>query len=241
MRLDPFDPAEGASVERIIDAVLFDLDNTLFDRDLVFTAWARSFVRERLCLIDETEIEEAARVIIDIDASGYVSRTAFAQALKDRYEVLTEPIDRLVTIFRDQLVAHMPPLDGATERLLSALERAGIPWGIITNGSPSQLNKIRSLGLESRAGCVLVSEIVGIRKPDPAIFHEAAELLGILPANILFVGDNAAADIGGAHGAGMQTAWLHRGREWPEDPGGSAPHHSIASLADLIPVVVTRL
>jgi putative hydrolase of the HAD superfamily len=227
-------------LERVIAAVLFDLDNTLFDRDLVFAAWARTFVRERLGLIEEDEVEEAIRVIVEIDASGYVSRTAFLRALNNRYAVLTEPIDQLVAAFRDQLVAHMPSLDEETERLLGALERGGVPWGIITNGAPSQLNKIRKLGLEPRATCVLVSEIVGIRKPDPAIFRAAAEQLGITPANILFVGDNAVADIGGAYGAGMQTAWLHRGRLWPESSSSLAPHHIIASLADLIPVVAAR-
>jgi putative hydrolase of the HAD superfamily len=43
----------------------------------------------------------------------------------------------------------------------------------------------------------------------------ALELTGASATTTLFVGDNPEADILGAQGLGMFTAWVHRGREWP--------------------------
>ncbi len=53
-------------------------------------------------------------------------------------------------------------------------------------------------------------------KPDPSIFLEALRQLGNpTPGEVLFIGDNPEADIGGAQAVGMATAWIRRGRQWP--------------------------
>jgi putative hydrolase of the HAD superfamily len=77
-----------------------------------------------------------------------------------------------------------------------------------------------------QATCIVVSDSVGARKPDPAIFHAATARIGIVPAHILVVGDHPTADIAGAARAGMQTAWLRRGREWLA--------HSVEPVPDVI-------
>ena len=55
----------------------------------------------------------------------------------------------------------------------------------------------------------------GAHKPDSSIFEHALELIGAHASETLFVGDNPVADICGARGVGMRTAWLHHGRNWP--------------------------
>jgi len=142
--------------------------------------------------------------------------------------------------FREQLLAVLPPVDKDTDHLLTALESAAVPWGIVSNGEAIQLNKIRNLGLSSRASCALVSEIVGIQKPDPMIFLPAAEQLHVTPREILFVGDHPVADIDGASAVGMQTAWVRRGRTWPRELSHRIPNYIIDSLADLMWIVESR-
>jgi putative hydrolase of the HAD superfamily len=224
-------------VDHAVRAVLFDLDNTLADRDSAFAAWARWFARERLGLSDGVSIAEIVTDLIALDAGGRAPKDAMFRALKERHVGLTEPVDALVAAFREQLLAHLPPLDPAAGRLLAALADARVPWGIVSNGSSSQLLKIRKLELDALAGCVVISEIVGARKPDPAIFRAAAEHLGVAPADVLFVGDHPEADVLGAAGAGMQTAWLRRGQPWPADLASFAPNYAIESLAELLWVV----
>ncbi len=50
--------------------------------------------------------------------------------------------------------------------------------GVISNGSPDvQYRKLEAIGLGGIFACVLLSEEIGIRKPDPRIFHIAANAL----------------------------------------------------------------
>jgi 4-nitrophenyl phosphatase len=55
---------------------------------------------------------------------------------------------------------------------------------------------------------------IGIGKPEPPLFHAAAERLGCEPHQAAMVGDSVASDIAGGRKAGMFTIWLkpdHRG------------------------------
>ncbi|MDQ3695982.1 MAG: HAD family hydrolase [Chloroflexota bacterium] len=218
-----------------VRGVLFDLDNTLVDRDPVFLAYAAWFARERLGLREEAEHRVAVDLLVTLDAGGYGLKPAMFAAIQARYPVLAGEIDALVVEFRQQLLCHITGIDAATAHLLDKLDRHNLPWGIVTNGSSNQLAKIRALTLEHRARAIVVSEVVGVRKPEREVFLLAAAQLAIAPAATLFVGDNPLADIQGAHQAGMQTAWLRRGRLWPPDLANCAPTYSIDSLSELCP------
>jgi putative hydrolase of the HAD superfamily len=220
-----------------IKGVLFDLDNTLLDRNRVFADWARWFARERRLYADDAEVEECATFLIEVDAGGYTPRNVVFERLKERHPSLTDEVNILVEAFREQLAARIRGLDDGPAQLLDALGRAGIPWGIVTNGAPSQLMKIRNLGIETRATCILVSEIAGVRKPDPAIFRAAADQLGVAPRDILFIGDNPEADIVGAAKAGMQTAWIRCGKDWPAAFAATPPQHTVDSLHELVRLI----
>ncbi len=76
----------------------------------------------------------------------------------------------------------------------------------------------------------------GVAKPDARIFHAAAGLAGVSAAEVLHVGDDAALDILGALGAGMQTVWVNREQhEWCH---AEQPHHSVASLTELVVLLI---
>ncbi len=63
---------------------------------------------------------------------------------------------------------------------------------------------------------VIESSVVGVRKPDPAIFRLGVEAMGYRQENILVVGDSFSKDIVPAHEVGCRTAWL-RGEGWVKD------------------------
>ena len=226
---------QGQAAARYHDsAVLFDLDNTLADRDGAFLAWARWFARAHLGLRRRQAIDEAVAVLTAIDADGRTAKQELFSAVRDRYPSLSEDVDILAATFRQQLLGSLPPLAAGAARLIDALDAAGIPWGIISNGSAAQIRKVEKLGLVDRAAYVVISEEVGVRKPDPAIFHVAAARIGVAPARIVFVGDHPEADVAGAARAGMRTAWLRRGRAWPSHLAPVVPDVSIESLDELL-------
>ncbi len=204
-------------MQRPIHAVLFDLDNTLADREAAFSGWCRWFAREHLSLRNAESIKHVVATLVALDDDGHLPRETFFHRVKAQYPNLDTEADVLIEAFRSELSTHLPPLDDATATLLAALDGSRLPWGIVTNGSSqNQRRKLRHLGLESRAGCILISEEIGLRKPDAAIFRLAAERLGAPIPQVLFVGDHPEADVVGAGSAGMQTAWLHRNRSWPD-------------------------
>ena len=97
--------------------------------------------------------------------------------------------------------------------------------GLITNGpAEKQKGKVRTLGLsgwipEER---MLISGVVGIDKPDPAIFLMAEERSGTEPEKMIFVGDSIPNDITPAYKLGWKTIFLNRKPKEPEF-GGICP------------------
>jgi len=78
----------------------------------------------------------------------------------------------------DALYRQVPTyttLDRDADRLLDAR----VPFGIVTNGSRYQTHTIQALGLDTRTSCILVSELVGGRKADAAIFAAAEDGLSM--------------------------------------------------------------
>lgn len=65
-----------------------------------------------------------------------------------------------------------------------------------------------AVGIGERTDHYIFSNEVGVAKPDPKIFTEAAALLGVAPSAITHVGDNFVADYQGATRAGMQAVHL---------------------------------
>ncbi len=75
----------------------------------------------------------------------------------------------------------------------------------------------------------------GSGKPQAPIFRAAANSIGLLPRDMLHVGDDAALDVAGAQAAGMQAAWLVReARPWAE---GARPEVTVPDLGALCKVL----
>ncbi len=215
-----------------VHGVLFDLDNTLYDRDQTFEQCAHGFVKEHLAILEQDKRAEVLEQILTQGIKGYGARKmVFAEVVR-RFPKMPPDADALDALFYRQWLTHMR-LEAGTLRLLQALDAAGIPFGIVTNAGTRQNFKIDQLGLRSRAKCIFISEEFGGRKPEAAIFHAAASCLNVPCEQILFVGDNPIADICGAHNVGMATAWLHRGSTWPAEITEVQPDYALGFLAEL--------
>jgi len=184
---------------------LFDLDGTLVDREAAFRLWAKEFVAaHRLGAGGFARLLEA-------DAGHAGPRDRFFAHVCREFG-LAQPVADLWRAYR----RRMPELVSCRAEDLTALRRlrsAGWRVGIVTNGmADNQLAKIHNTGLAALVDGWCVSGEVGIRKPDPAIFHLAAERCGA-PAGAgggWMVGDSRALDIAGGHAAGMRTIWVRQ-------------------------------
>ena len=125
------------------------------------------------------------------------------------------PIRAVLFDLDDTLLNDDGELDARTETLLRDLKDAGYPVGVVTNGpTEGQWDKLQRTGVAGLVDAAVVSQEFGANKPDPSIFRHALALIGAQASETIFVGDNAVADIGGAHSVGMRTAWIRHGSEW---------------------------
>ena len=111
-------------------------------------------------------------------------------------------------------------LDGITP-VLTDLGR-DFKLGIIANQHPPVREAVGSYGIGGLFEVIIISEIVHLFKPDPAIFRAGLDEAGITGAEAVFVGDRPDNDIGPARAAGMKTVRFKRGIQYtlynPDDP-----------------------
>ena len=120
----------------------------------------------------------------------------------------------------------------AAVSLLNAI-RGNAKIGIITNGfSALQQVRLERTGLRDYFDLLVISEEVGVAKPNKKIFDYALEQAGNPDrSRVLMVGDTAESDILGGINAGLATCWLNAHHR--EQPEGIAPTWTVSSLHEL--------
>jgi len=103
----------------------------------------------------------------------------------------------------------------AESRVLLSRLRQRVALGVVSNFYGNVHRVLEEAELAPLLATIVDSSVVGVRKPDPAIFALAVERLGVEPAEVLYVGDSFEKDIVGAHAAGLRTGWLVAGVERP--------------------------
>ncbi len=201
--------------------ILFDLDDTLFDHrrathialqavhavhaaDLAFDAFAQEHARvlevyHQRFLAGELTLDEA-RAARMIEAFATFER-----------KISVEQSLAVADIYRREHRGNRALVPGARE-LLDALNGQA-RLGLITNNSVAeQFDKLRTLNIAHYFDSIVISEDVGVTKPDKRIFEIALERLGATAPQTVMVGDNLPVDIHGALNANIAAVWLNRSR-----------------------------
>lgn len=214
--------------------ICFDLDNTINDRQAAVDTWIGEFLaRPDVAALGSIESERAWLVALDQD--GYRSRADAFGEIRERYQ-LDATVDDLVAAYRSRVVELARLVPGAVA-CLNSFRQAGWTIAIVTNGSSGQQHsKIDRLGVRGLVDVVVVSEDLGIKKPDPLIFQAASDAAGIPLNGAWMVGDAMLQDIVGGARCGMKTAWIRRGRSWDRSLDG-APTLAVDDLRVLYDLV----
>jgi putative hydrolase of the HAD superfamily len=122
------------------------------------------------------------------------------------------------------------PIPGAAE-CLTRLREGGLRVGVVSNANGMVAEALARAGLAELVEVIVDSTVVGVAKPDPAIFSYALTPLGLAPEETWYLGDTVVFDARGAEAAGM-TAWIidHRGLHTVDYPRRVS---SLAEFADL--------
>jgi putative hydrolase of the HAD superfamily len=214
-------------------AVLFDLDDTLLDRRSAYEHFYRQLYEAHPQINRVSSWPEAREFFWSLSPNNAHDPRSGIRKVQARWPGVPGEPDEHYRTYYEGIVSAMTELPGA-RAVMDGLNASGTPWGVVTNGGPYQYRKVEATGLTGVIPALVVSGTFGREKPDPAIFREAARLIGLNGTSyskVLFVGDNPYTDIAGAHGVGMRTAWVRMGREYPSD--APRPDMVIDSVTEL--------
>ncbi len=218
---------------------LLDADNTLFDYDRAETEALDETLAQALPLVPREQARATYRAI----NAGYWKRfehgdVSLAALRVGRFADLLKDLDQAgdAAILSDGYVTRLSQkayfLPDADKVVRALSRRADLC--LVTNGiSIVQRGRLSRAGIADCFSAVLISEELGLAKPDRRFFEAACNALSLPPSDLLCVGDTPAADILGARAAGIDACWYApSGASWPLS--GDAPNYVIRSLKELL-------
>jgi len=212
------------------DGVLFDIDDTICEyrrsgEELLSLAFERAGVEPFFTA--EEYYGRHWRFTEASDSVEELRQRCFAALAEERGRdpETGRAVAKVYAAERDH--ANVRFLPGAAEAL-DAL--AGTyTLGAVTNGDPGmQSTKLDALGVDCFE-TVVHAGYDAPPKPEAEPFHAALDALDLDRGRTLFVGNSLAADVAGAHNAGLRVAWLADGTEDPQPE----PEYTLDSAGDL--------
>lgn len=206
-------------------AVLFDLDDTLYDEQQFVLSGLQAVVATFSHRLGVEPAEFMYCLVRTLKTGG-------RQRLFDRVLVYMGLYDRaLVSDMVEVYRGHTPniTLFPEAEIELQRLKERGYRLGLVTDGLPAvQRAKVYALGLERLMDVLVFTWSLGetCSKPSPEGYLFALRSLNIPPQQAVYVGDNEAKDFRGANQLGILTVRV-RPPAW-----GLAAAHVAASPDD---------
>lgn len=212
-----------------LKAVLFDLDDTLYDHQFGSRAALMALYEGYPCFqsIEFAELERQHSILLEhyhaylLRGEMTLDQVRFAR-FRDLFARHNGSADSALVVeaqalYRETYYSAEQVVPGGIT-LLKRLRSAGLKIGVVTNNSlAEQTGKIQRCGLDHLIDALVVPEVVGVPKPDPRIFAAALDQLGCAADEAVMIGDSWTADIEGAQAAGIRAIWLNRyGRVCPD-------------------------
>ncbi len=204
--------------KEIVTDVFFDLDHTLwdFEKNSALT-FEKIFAEHGV----QVELPDFLKAYVPVNLAFWklyrenkIKKESLRYLrLRNVFDAIGYPIDdMLITDLADSYIKHLSTYDHLLPNSRDILDylRPRYRMHIITNGFEEiQEKKLRNSNILGYFDHVINSEMAGVKKPDPIIFHLALERTRVLPENALMVGDNLEADILGARAVGFHTIHLN--------------------------------
>jgi putative hydrolase of the HAD superfamily len=244
---------------RLVNTILFDLDDTLHDDSRAYRAAAR---------MAADDVARSHGIVADVLARAYDrevarfwgnltaehlsvgiadSRTQMwydalrAAGIEDdvRHPVAFDvrELAKMTAAAYSRYRAEVLELAPGALALVETLRARGCKIGIVTNGfAATHHEKIARLGLTERVDAVFLADEMGMVKPDPGVFRHAMARLGSTSEHTAMVGDRYDRDISGALQLGLFTVLIDV-HAAPIPPGAPRPDAIVNAVADVLDVL----
>ena len=237
-------PSSYPPHDRRIQAVIFDLDNTLTD-----------FMK-----VKEDAIQGAVDAMID--AGLPLGRKEAIERIFAIYKDKGIEHQRVFNLFLEQtigrnddrilaaaVVAYRRARDGSlvtyphARIVLNRLLKAGYKMALVSDAPRFEAwIRLTSLGLQHSFDLVLTHDDTGAHKPDPRPFLMALDMLEVAPDRAVVIGDWKERDILGGHNAGLHTVYARYGDQYSKyadkvETEGPEPDYVVDDLLQLMDVL----
>ena len=233
--------------------VLIDLDDTLFDYPKTEEAAFRSTFKELGFFVESELSNDKKEEIYEKIKDRY--KDVNLQLWKDlekgavdkdrlkvvRFEKIIEEFDlkynpyEMSELYLKKLGEGIFPFE-ATEKLCEYLH-SKYKVGIVTNGIKEvQHSRIENSAISKYIDKIIISDEVGVNKPDKRIFEYAMNYFEIMDkSEVIMIGDSLGADIKGGQNAGIDTCWVNL-RNNVNDTG-IVPKYEVRKLEELFEIL----
>jgi putative hydrolase of the HAD superfamily len=220
-----------------LKAVLFDMDNTLFD----FVAAKIGACREILSYIGKEKrdiIGEPAELF------GYFLRGVYGfedyenirDYMQERNLFTAQGYRECCEIYERGKLQNLELYPTVTDTL-DKLKELGLKLVIITDADRQHaLARLTRVGLLEYFDLLVATDMTGTKKPDPAHFLFALEALGIKPGETLVVGDSIKRDMAPARKLGLKTAYASYGDWRPGEETDQCFDFRLNTFSDLLEI-----
>ena len=184
--------------------VLFDVNGTLLDPRALTASWEGAPAGLGLSVLDQTVLQS----MVDTLTGEFRPFTEYIRAaLAHRAELLGLGDDAVEAGM--SAAAALPPYPDAADGL-ARLRVAGHTVSAVTNSAADAARSaLDAAGLLEHMHAVVGADAVGAYKPDPRVYRNALDVLGLQAGETWFVAGHWW-DVAGAKRGGMRTAWIAR-------------------------------
>jgi putative hydrolase of the HAD superfamily len=182
-----------------ITAVIFDMDNTLFD-----------FVEAKLiacaAITDYLEINVEPVELLKYflrPVHGFESHEHIRDFLNDQHRYSKTAFTRCCAIYEEEKVAAIKPYPHMAE-MLSELRDRGFKLAVVTDAhNGNAMKRLKKAGLDEFFDAIITIDMHGKAKPSPEPFLLAMKNLGVTASETMLVGDSIRRDILPAKALGL--------------------------------------
>lgn len=240
----------GCSKENMVlktRAVLFDVDDTLFDRQRAQDMILQIIVQDLPAAFNGIDYRAVCHAFAESDRitceeyDAGVLKVGFRGRRSKLFLQMLGLDEAFADRISDLYVTRYPEVDAPVVGARSVVRNLaeGFQLGVVSNGFVDvQYRKLEALQISRFFDCIVLSEEAGVDKPDPRIFQHAASILGVSPEACLHVGDLFEMDVVGAKQSGMQACWFNPTGSF-HPTGEIAPDLEIRQLSELAQLLAT--
>jgi len=218
--------------QKPVCALLFDMDNTLFDLVGAQIAACDCVVRH----LGHSDGDELFSYFLNT-SHGFESTENIRQYMQERRIPTDGMYENACRIYVTEKLRHITPYPGVT-KTLRAIRTMGFATGIVTDAEKADATRrLGKCGLSPFFDCMVTFDQVQVKKPAPDPFLSALGTIRALPEETIFIGDSPRRDIEPCKKLGIRTVYARYGDRFSKTRDYAGADFVIDRMDELLGIV----